>query len=67
MLTDVTVDWLNTSKARILIHEAKTRLCKTLVKPVLMYGSETKFDISTLRAFERKILRKIYGPIQARG
>ena len=54
-------------KSRVFTHETKTRLHKTLVKPVLMYGSETKFDISTLRAFEKKILRKIYGPIKARG
>jgi hypothetical protein len=36
-----------------------------------MYGSQTwvlkLFDISALSAFERKILRKMYGPIKERG
>jgi hypothetical protein len=51
--------------------QTKTRLYKTLVKPVVMYGSETwaltQIDISRLSAFQRKILRKIYGPIKERG
>jgi hypothetical protein len=40
---------------------------KTLIKPVLMYGVETwvlsKADELRLGVFERKILRRIYGPI----
>jgi len=40
---------------------------KTLIKPVLMYGVETwvlsKADELYLGVFERKILRRIYGPI----
>ena len=39
----------------------------TLIKPVLMFGAETwvlsKADELRLGVFERKILRKIYGPI----
>ena len=58
-------------KSWLLTKKTKTRLYKTLVEPVLMYGSETwvltQFDISRLSTFERKKLRKIYGPIKERG
>jgi hypothetical protein len=41
---------------------------KTLIRPVVMYGSETwtltKSDENLLRIFNRKILRKFYGLIQ---
>jgi hypothetical protein len=41
---------------------------KPLIRPVVTYGSETwtvkKSDENLLRIFERKILQKIYGPIQ---
>jgi hypothetical protein len=40
---------------------------KTLIKPVLMYGVETwvlsKADELRLGVFERKILKRIYGPV----
>jgi len=46
------------------------QIYKTLIKPVVTYGSETwtltKSDENLLRIFERKILRKIYEPIQER-
>ena len=45
----------------------KVLIYKTLMKPVLMYGGETwvlsKADELRLGVFERKILRRIYGPI----
>ena len=44
-----------------------TLLNKTVVRPVATYGSETrtltKSDEISLRILERKILRKIYGPV----
>ncbi|MGC8789873.1 MAG: hypothetical protein ACP5QM_08215, partial [Caldisericum sp.] len=39
---------------------------KSLIKPLLLYGAEawtlTKSDEHSLGVFEKKILRKIYGP-----
>jgi len=44
----------------------KIKLHKTLIRPVLTYGSETwvlsKCDEAVLGVFERKILRAIFGP-----
>ena len=44
------------------------QIYKTLIRPVVTYGSETwtisKSDENLLRIVKRKILRKIYGPIQ---
>ena len=43
----------------------------TLIKPVLLYGSESwvvlEKDASLLRTFERKVLRTIFGPINENG
>jgi len=44
------------------------QIYKTLIRPAVTYGSETwtltKSDENLLRIFKRKILQKIYGPIQ---
>jgi len=44
---------------------------KTLIRPVLAYGSETwalsKSDKAVLGVFERKILRTIFGPTNDNG
>ena len=44
---------------------------KSLILPVLLYGAETwkltSSDEQALGAFERKILRKTYGPFCDRG
>ena len=49
------------------IRDTKTLLYKTLIRPALTYGSETwvlsKQDDHRLSIFERKILRRIYGPV----
>jgi hypothetical protein len=46
-------------------------LYKTLIRTVLTYGSETwalsKNSENALNAFERKILRRIFGPVQDNG
>jgi len=58
---------VNILKARNINIKYKVIIYKTLIKPVLMYGAETwvlsKTDELRLGVFERKILRRIHGPI----
>jgi hypothetical protein len=53
-------------KSKLLTKNSKLRIYKTLVRPVVTYSCETwvlKENIKTkLRVFEKKVLRKIYGP-----
>jgi hypothetical protein len=54
-------------KSRIISGYIKTLLYKILIRPVLTYGAETwvlsKQDKHRLSIFDRKILRRIYGPV----
>ena len=54
--------------SKIVKRSVKMQIYKTLIRPVVTCASETwtltKSDGNLLRIFERKILRKIYGPIQ---
>jgi hypothetical protein len=47
---------------------SKLQVYRTLVRPVVTYGSEswtlTMEEEKVLAVFERKILRKIYGPLK---
>lgn len=49
-----------------LHKEAKLKIYKTVIRPVVVYGGEawtlTKQDTDRLRVFERQILRRICGP-----
>ena len=58
---------MNTLKAKNINRKYKVIIYKTLIKPVLMYEAETwvrsKADELRLGVFERKMLRRIYGPI----
>lgn len=51
--------------SKILSTKLKIQLYMTLIRPVVLYSSETtlrKVEETRLAAFERKILRRIYGP-----
>jgi hypothetical protein len=54
----------------LLTRKIKIRLYLTLIRPVLTYGAETwaatESELQKLLVFERKILRKIYGPVKDR-
>ena len=54
-------------KVKNINSKHKVTMYKTLIKPVLMCGTETwvlsKVDELRLGVFERKMIRRIYGPI----
>jgi hypothetical protein len=54
-------------KSALLLRSIKLKLYRTLIRPVVTYAAETWtlniFDENVLRIFERKIIRKIYGPV----
>jgi hypothetical protein len=58
-------------KSRIISRNTKTLLYKRVIRSVLTYGAETrvlsKQDEHRLSIFERKILRRIYGPLMDGG
>ena len=53
-------------KARYISKKLKIRIYKTIIKPIVVYGSEswtlTERNCHMLAAWERKILRRIFGP-----
>jgi hypothetical protein len=54
--------------SKLLNRNIKLRLYLTLIRPVVTYGAETwtatESELQKLLIFERKILRKIYGPVK---
>jgi len=58
-------------RSQFLSIKNKIKLYKTLIRPVLAYGSETwllsKCDEAILGVLERKILRAIFGPTNDNG
>jgi hypothetical protein len=55
-------------KSKYITWHSKTRLYKTLIRPVIAYGPEAwvlnRCDESMINVFERKILRKIFGAVR---
>jgi hypothetical protein len=55
-------------QSRALNRSSKLQIHKSIIRPVLTYGCETwtltNRDELYLRLFERRILRKIFGPVQ---
>jgi hypothetical protein len=53
-------------KSKLLSRRTKIRLYKVLVRPIVLYAcaawASTKADEKKLMTFERKILRRIFGP-----
>jgi hypothetical protein len=56
----------NILRSKLLKEDIKFKIYKTLIRPVVLYGCEswtlTTKEEERLKIFERKILRKIYGP-----
>ena len=58
-------------KSKLLTRNTKMRIYNTLIRPVVTYGCETwtmlQEDSKALMVFERKIVRRIYGPVYENG
>ena len=58
-------------KSKAVSRATKIRMYKTIIRPVVLYGSEARClmanDEKILRIWERKVLRKIFGPICVAG
>jgi hypothetical protein len=54
-------------KSRAVARNTIVRMYRTLIRPVVTYGSETwcltANNERSLRTWERKVLREIYGPV----
>ncbi|RZF38840.1 hypothetical protein LSTR_LSTR013781 [Laodelphax striatellus] len=58
-------------RSKTLSRKIKIEIYNTIIKPVCVYGAETwvltKKDEDLLNTWERKILRRIYGPVNIDG
>ena len=57
-------------RSKAVSRTTKIRMYKTIIRPVMLYGSEAWCLMANgekiLRIWERKVLRKIFGPICSR-
>ena len=51
-------------KSRTLNRSSKLKICRSLIRLVVRSLNTTNRDEQNLRIFERRILRKIFGPVQ---
>jgi hypothetical protein len=58
-------------KSRAVARDTGVTMYRTIIRPVVTYGSETwcltTNDERNLRTWERKVLRKMYGPVYDNG
>jgi hypothetical protein len=58
-------------RSRTVSRIVKIKIYKTVLKPIVMFGCEawpiTEKDKTRLNMWERKILRKVYGPVTEKG
>jgi hypothetical protein len=58
-------------QSKIIYRRSKLQIYKTLIRSVVTYGAEiwtlTVTEENALRRLERKVLRKIYGPVMDNG
>ena len=56
----------NLLSSRLLSKNVKTKIYRTIILPVVLYGCEawslTLREVRKLRVFENKVLRRIFGP-----
>jgi ribonuclease HII len=61
----------NVLKSKTLSQKAKLNLYKTIIRHIVTYGSKTwtltKKDESQINTWERKVLRRIFGPVKTEG
>uniref|UniRef100_A0A8D8V6E2 Craniofacial development protein 2 n=1 Tax=Cacopsylla melanoneura TaxID=428564 RepID=A0A8D8V6E2_9HEMI len=55
-------------KNKLITRRTKMKIYKTVIRPIITYGSESwtliKEDQEKIKRFERKVIRRIYGPIR---
>ena len=58
-------------KSKIISGTSKLQIYKMLIRPIVTYGAETWMlavtEENALRRFERKVLRKVHGPVTDKG